>query len=231
MKLLYKISIVFNLLIIIGLLYLAINGKEILENFFFKYVIEVRHQQKLSMFRASPVSSGAIVFVGNSITEGGNWSELFPEKNIMNRGIGGDISEGVLKRLDEIIRHQPSKLFISIGTNDIAKGVEQTAILQNYRTILETVKAQSPATKIYVQSVLPVGKDVIFGHNNEKIVLLNTEIKKLCTQMKITYIDLYQSFIDNTGYLNPAYTNDKLHLMGKGYLVWKGLIEQYVNEI
>ena len=148
------------------------------------------------MFRASPVSTGAIVFLGNSITEGGNWSEMFPEKHILNRGIGGDISEGVLKRLDEVIRHQPSKLFICIGTNDIAKGVEQTAILQNYRTILETVKAQSPVTKIYVQSVLPVGKDVIFGHSNQKIVPLNTEIKKLCTEMKITYINLYPNFLN-----------------------------------
>ncbi len=230
MKLLYKISLGFNLLCIVGLIYLAMNGKGILSNFFFKYVIQVRHEQKLSMFRASPVSTGAIVFLGNSITEGGNWSEMFPEKHILNRGIGGDISEGVLKRLDEIIRHQPSKLFICIGTNDIAKGVAQADILQNYRAILETVKAQSPATKIYVQSILPVGKDVIFGHSNKKIVPLNNEIKKLCIEMKITYIDLYPGFLNNEGFLNPIYTNDKLHLLGKGYLIWKGLIESYVNE-
>ena len=178
MKLLYKISLIINLLFIAVLIYLAINGRELIGKFVFKYIIEVRHQQKVSMFRTAPVSTGAIIFVGNSITEGGNWSELFPGKNILNRGIGGDISEGVLKRLDEIIRHQPSKLFICIGTNDLAKGVEQAIIIQNYRTILQTVKAQSPATKIYVQSVLPVGKNVIYGHSNEKIIPLNTEIKQ-----------------------------------------------------
>jgi len=230
MKWIYKISLAINLLFIIGLIYLAINGKEIIRNFFFKNVIEVRHQQRLSMFKASPVSKGAMVFVGNSITEGGNWNEMFPEKQILNRGIGGDISEGVLKRLDEIIRHQPSKIFICIGTNDIAKGIEQSAIIKNYISILETIKAQSPTTKIYVQSILPVGKEVIFGHSNEKIIPLNAAIKKLCSEMGIVYIDLYASFIDETGYLNPQFTNDKLHLMGKGYLTWKGLIAPYVNE-
>jgi len=230
MNLLYAISLIFNLLIIAWLVYLAFNGRKLIGNFILNHVIAVRHEQKVSMFRATPVSKGAIVFVGNSITEGGNWSEMFPEKHILNRGIGGDVSEGVLKRLDEIIRHKPSKIFICIGTNDLAAGVNQGAIIQNYRAILNEVKNQSPETKIYVQSVLPVGKNVIYRHKNEKIVPLNTEIEKLCTEMKITYIDLYSSFIDETGYLNPEYTNDKLHLMGKGYSVWKGLIEHYVNE-
>jgi len=227
---LYKISAILNLLFIAGFIYLAINGKELIRNFFFKYVIAVRHEQKLSMFRAAPVTKGAIVFLGNSLTEGGNWSELFPDKQILNRGIGGDITEGVIKRMDEIVRHQPSKLFICIGTNDIAKGISQEVIVQNYKAILQIVKTQSPETKIYVQSLLPVGKKIITGHSNEKIVPLNAEIIRLCSEMKITYIDLYPSFTDETGYLNPAYTNDNLHLLGKGYLVWKGLIEVYVNE-
>jgi lysophospholipase L1-like esterase len=230
MKAFYKISLILNLLFIAVFVYLAINGKQLIRNFFFKYVIEVRHDQKVSMFKATPVSNGAIVFLGNSITEGGNWSELFPDKHILNRGIGGDISGGVLKRLDEIVRHQPSKVFICIGTNDIAKGISQEVIIQNYRTILQTVKVQSPETKIYVQSCFPVGKDVFTGHNNEKVRLLNTEINKLCSELNVSYIDLYPSFTDETGYLNPEYTNDNLHLMGKGYLVWKRLIESLVNE-
>jgi hexosaminidase len=230
MKTFFKISLILNLLFIAVFVYLAINGKQLIRNFFFKYVIEVRHDQKVSMFKATPVSNGAIVFLGNSITEGGNWSELFPDKHILNRGIGGDISGGVLKRLDEIVRHQPSKVFICIGTNDIAKGISQEVIIQNYRTILQTVKVQSPETKIYVQSAFPVGKKVITGHSNEKIVPLNAAIKKLCSEMNIAYIDLHPSFIDETGCLKPEFTNDNLHLMGKGYLVWKGLIEPYVNE-
>jgi hypothetical protein len=47
---------------------------------------------------------GEIVFIGNRITEGGkNWSEKFNIPNIRNRGIGGDVTDGVLERLGEII--------------------------------------------------------------------------------------------------------------------------------
>jgi lysophospholipase L1-like esterase len=230
MNLRYKISLTLNLLFLAGVIYLAFNGKCLVKNFFFKYVIQVRHEQKLSMFRAAPVSKGAVIFLGNSITEGGNWSELFHDKNILNRGIGGDVSDGVLKRIDEVIRHQPSKLFICIGTNDIAKGVSQEGIIQNYRAILETVKSQSPETKIYVQSLFPVGKDLFTGHNNYKVRTLNAELSNLCSNMNVAYIDLYPSFTDETGYLNPEYSNDKLHLMGNGYLLWKSLIEKYINE-
>jgi lysophospholipase L1-like esterase len=230
MKHIYKLSLIFNLLLLTGFVYLAFNGKGLVKNFFFKYIIQVRHEQKLSMFRAAPVSKGAIIFLGNSITEGGNWSELFSEHNILNRGIGGDISEGVLKRLDEVIRHQPSKVFICIGTNDIAKSIPQETIIQNYKAILQNIQTQSLGTKIYAQSCFPVGKDVFTGHNNEKVRLLNAEINKLCSELNVSYIDLYPSFTDETGYLNPEYTNDNLHLMGKGYLVWKRLIESQVNE-
>jgi lysophospholipase L1-like esterase len=230
MQPLCSISLIINLLLLSGLIVLTIFGKEIIKYIVFKFVIAVRHEQKVSMFRASPVLHGPVVMLGDSITEGGNWSELFPEYPILNRGIGGDVSEGVLKRLDEVLAHRPSKIFLCIGTNDVARGVRQEAILKNIRAILETVQAQSPATKIYVQSVFPVGRKAITGHQNEKVIPLNAEIKKICLEKKITYIDLYPRFIDKTGYLDPAYSNDRLHLMGNGYLLWKHLIEPYIQE-
>ncbi|MBK7149229.1 MAG: sialate O-acetylesterase [Bacteroidetes bacterium] len=230
MKPLYKVSLALNLLIIAALIYLAFNGKTLVKDFVFNRIIKGRIEQKESMFRAGPITHGAIIFVGNSITEGGNWSELFPDKVILNRGIGGDVTEGVLQRIDEVTRHRPAKIFLCIGTNDLAKGIAEATILQQYRAILDTIQAQSPETRIYVQSVLPVGKDLITGHSNEKIIPLNAALKQLCLERKLTYIDLFPLFTDSTGYLNPAYTNDQLHLLGNGYLLWKKTIEPYMNE-
>ncbi len=230
MKTLFKISLAFNLVIIVGLLYLAINGKHHIKQFFFKNIIEVRHQQKLSMFRACPETKGAIIFLGNSIIEGGNWSELFPGKTILNRGIGGDVTAGVLARLDEIVRHEPFKLFICIGTNDLAKGVDIPTIVTNYKSIIEIVRQKSPQTEIYVHSVLPVGKKVFSGHENQKITPLNKEIQKMSTEQNVTYIDIHAELMDTEGFLNSRYTNDQLHLMDEGYLVLKNKIEKYVNK-
>jgi hexosaminidase len=228
MKTIFKISIAFNLLIIAGMQYLAVKGKDHVEQFLAKNILDVRHEQLLSMFRACPDTKGAIIFLGNSITEGGNWEEIFQMDNILNRGIGGDVTAGVLARMDEIVRHEPSKLFICIGTNDLARGVEIPDIIANYEAIIETVREASPETVIYVQSVLPVGEKVFFGHDNGKIKSLNEEIIKMCAEKQITYIDLYTGFTDSNGYLDPQYTNDNLHLLGGAYLVWKDKIAQYV---
>lgn len=230
MKAIYKISLILNAIIILVFAYFAFNFKDIAKEFISKNIIEVRHEQKLSMFRATPVKNGAIIFLGNSITEGGNWRELFDNNNILNRGIGGDITEGVLNRLDEIVRHQPSKLFICIGTNDLARDIQNDSILKNYQSILEIVQKESPNTQIYVQSILPVGESVIFQHSNDKIIPLNQEIKSLCSKFNVEYIDLYEDFTDENGHLNPSFTNDNLHLLGAGYQFWKSKIIHYVNE-
>ena len=60
-----------------------------------------------------------IVMLGDSLTEWGNWHELVPEYSILNRGISGDTSSGVLDRLQEVIERRPKVVFVMIGTNDI----------------------------------------------------------------------------------------------------------------
>ena len=79
------------------------------------------YHKRIDEFKNNPIGSGKIVFLGNSITEaGGDWNKRFVSANkIVNRGISGDITEGVLSRLDEIIHYKPIAVFILIGINDI----------------------------------------------------------------------------------------------------------------
>ena len=70
------------------------------------------YKERIEVFKNDPLNFNEIVFIGNSITEGGkNWSEKFNIPNIRNRGIGGDVTDGVLERLDEIILNQRQFLF------------------------------------------------------------------------------------------------------------------------
>ncbi|MCP4021521.1 MAG: hypothetical protein GY729_06750, partial [Desulfobacteraceae bacterium] len=57
--------------------------------------------------------------------------------------------------LDQITKGQPYIIFIMIGTNDLKFGIKQKTIISNYRTILNSIKNQSPKTKVFVQSLLP----------------------------------------------------------------------------
>ncbi|CEN40920.1 GDSL-type esterase/lipase family protein [Capnocytophaga cynodegmi] len=170
--------------------------------------------------------------MGNSITNGCEWAELFGKKNIKNRGISGDISQGAYERLDNIVNGKPKKIFLLIGVNDIARKIPTVITSQNIEKIVMKIQQVSPKTKIYLQSVLPVNADFKMFENHqqpEKIHELNAEIQRICQKYKVTYVDLYSHFIlPNTDKLNPEYTNDGLHLMAEGYLLWKKIIMPYL---
>ena len=191
------------------------------------------YEQRKSLFELLPNDKDEIIFVGNSITDGCEWSELFRDKRIKNRGISADVAEGVLIRLDEVIESKPLKVFLMIGINDLAFGYSIAEILQNYDSIISKIKNDSKATKVYIQSVLPINESFSkfksYMKLSAKIVLLNKELQKLATDNDIVYINLYDLFLLNNR-LNPEYTNDGLHLTGKGYLFWKEHIEKYINE-
>ena len=57
---------------------------------------------KVEQFRSYPNASTDFIFLGNSITAGADWNELLGITNAKNRGISGDITFGVLERLNEV---------------------------------------------------------------------------------------------------------------------------------
>lgn len=191
------------------------------------------YHQKVSHFEGLPDTAGEIVFLGDSITDGGSWSEMFQDIRVKNRGISGDITEGVLERLKEITRAKPAKIFLMIGINDLARGAKPKDVVTNIRKIVTRIGKQSPDTVIYLQSVLPVNPDMgMFKDHTDKgpaVKAVNQRLAKLAESLKITYIDLYPAFAGPDGKLKPEYTNEGLHLTGAGYRLWKSLIEAYVK--
>src|SRR5689334_15360465 len=109
------------------------------------------YQGRMELFNSLTPPKNAIVFLGNSITERGAWSELLPGQPIMNRGIGGDNTFGVLARLERVAKAQPKKLFLLIGINDLSRGLPKEVIINNYHRILSYLTTNTPKTKIYVQ--------------------------------------------------------------------------------
>ncbi len=192
------------------------------------------YYQRASLFEALPASASDIVFLGNSITNGGEWCELFGDARVKNRGISGDISQGVYDRLDPIVAGRPAKIFLMIGVNDIARGLSPDTIAANIRRIVLKIKSKSPRTKIYLQSVLPVND--AFGMFRDhtlrgaEIVRVNNLLVKLAAETGTLYIDLHTPFSDADGKLKPEYTNDGLHLLGPGYILWRDTVAPYVKE-
>jgi len=182
--------------------------------------------QRVAMFEKEPVVPGRIIFLGNSITQLGDWKKLLNDSTVINRGIGGDITFGVLKRLDDVIRRQPLKIFLLIGINDIGKDIPDAVIADNIRKIIVRLQAETPSTKIYVQSILPVNPDVpnFPQHYDKQEHILNTNklIKKVAGDSHCTFINIHDLFADKQGRLDAQYTADGLHLApaGDGYEKW-----------
>lgn len=185
---------------------------------------------KVAQFQSYPNAASDIIFLGNSITAGVDWNELLQNPRVRNRGISGDITFGVLERLHEVTEGHPAKVFILIGINDVSRNIPDSVILRNYQTMITRIKNESPGTKIYFQTLLPVNNEFsqFKNHYNkdEHIHYINRELKKLAAREKITLIDLYPHFLDGENKLNKAYTVDGLHLNAGGYRVWKEILQK-----
>jgi len=187
----------------------------------------------MAYFRQNPLKEGQIVFLGNSLTQAGKWNEYFPAQNPANRGISGDNTLGILGRLHEIIEAKPSKLFILTGTNDVSLSRSNDKIMNGIKSIVYQVQEGSPGTVIYIQSLLPINKDVCkykrMQGKEKQIEKLNKEIEKFCKAENIIFINLYPHFLGGKRLMDAKYTSDGLHINKEGYAVWANQIRKYVE--
>lgn len=193
------------------------------------------YYQRATLFEELPVVSDDIIFLGNSITNGAEWAELLGNSHVKNRGISGDVCMGVYDRLFPILRGKPAKIFLLIGINDVSAGLPADTIVSRIEKIVQKIRCDSPTTTLYLQSLLPVTdyykKFSSHTLHSDIIPAINWGIKKIADREGVVYIDLYSSFVDSkTGKMNIEYTNDGLHLLGKGYLKWVEIIKPYVGE-
>ncbi|MFB6319709.1 GDSL-type esterase/lipase family protein [Saccharicrinis sp. FJH54] len=202
------------------------------------------YPQRISAFMKDPLEEGDIVFIGNSITEKGkDWSDKFGIPHIRNRGISGDVTDGVLKRLDEVIYYKPEAVFILIGINDLfsihhdADNRHQLVydkivpsdkyVARNILRIAKEIRHKSPGTKVFVQTLLPTRRDYL----KEDILFVNKWIKKNESKGFYKVIDLYSHFVDENGDLKKELTIDGVHLSASGYEKWVNLEKPSIQEI
>lgn len=155
------------------------------------------------------------VFVGDSLTESGRWQEWFPEVEAVNLGVGGDTTEGLIERLDTVAAEDPDTVVLLIGTNDVANRRAVEHVVRNIETILAGIRAASPDARILVQSVLPRGREYA-----EFVKEINRHVWQFAATVRAHYLDLWPVMAEEDGELNPAYTEDRLHLNEAGYEAW-----------
>ena len=195
---------------------------------------DVYYARRATLFDLLPVYSSDIIMLGNSLTDGAEWNELFDNCHVKNRGIVGDIIPGFFERLEPILKGQPRKIFIMGGVNDISHGVSADIIVSAMTQVVTTIQARCPKTEIYVQSMLPFNNDVrlwkLLKGREQVVVDGNKGLESMCQRLGVTFINLYPLFVGENGKMKPEYTNDGLHLMGGAYLIWRDALLPYIRK-
>lgn len=157
----------------------------------------------------------SIVFIGDGLVAGGQWEDWLPEFDVMNLGVGGDTTDGVLARLDNFVELQPGAIVLEIGTNDLGWRRSDEYVVRNIETILVTFRRRLPDTRILVQSVTPREREFA-----EPIRSINRHLWQFAPTLRAQYLDLWPVLAEADGELKSEYTEDRLHLNDAGYAAW-----------
>ncbi|MFQ4144743.1 SGNH/GDSL hydrolase family protein [Chlorogloeopsis sp. ULAP02] len=163
------------------------------------------------------------VLVGDSLSMWFPNEKLPAGKLWLNQGISGDTSSGILNRLSAFAATKPDVIYVMAGINDLRKGMNDQAILRNYRLIIRRLRQNHPGSLILVQSILPTRLASI---SNSRIRRLNSQLALITRQEKASYLNLHDWFADFQGNLREDLTTDGLHLSKNGYGVWQVVLEQ-----
>ena len=167
--------------------------------------------------------------LGDSLTDGAEWREMFADQLVVNRGIDGDTTEGVLARLDDVISLTPATVFVMIGINDFSDTSRSAdEVFLTYRSIVSRL-ARS-ATTVVVQSTLPCNETKGVWKSckaiNTKVSQLNTRLATLASR-RVSYVDL-TAVLAARGGLRDELTYDGVHLNAQGYQLWKNAIKRFM---
>jgi lysophospholipase L1-like esterase len=165
--------------------------------------------------KVTEMTDETIVFLGDSITQGGDWGAWFPEVNTINQGIGGDTTDDVLRRLDAVVAADPDEILLLVGTNDLGTRQSVEHLVRNIQSILVDLRRDLPGARMLVQSILPRGREF-----SDRIQEANIHLRQFAATVHAQYLDLWPTFALEDGELNPLYSDDRLHLNAAGYDAW-----------
>lgn len=173
---------------------------------------------------------GAIVFIGDSLV--GNWRTLegaFPGMKIANRGIGGDVSRGVLFRFQEdVLDLQPTGVVILVGTNDLSAHGATVDVASNLAAVIAMAKKYNPAMPVVVCTVPPRANPKA-PIRPGSLAELNVHIRSLASE-HVKVLDLFTLFSTPAGEPEPEYFKpDLLHLDARGYEKFRDAIQPLLS--
>ena len=178
-----------------------------------------------------------IIMLGNSLTHGAAWNELLGRPNVVDRGIPGDLVQGIAARMNYVYKLNPKIVFVMGGLNDIYNWIPVDEIFATYVKIIEGLRARkiipviqstTYATKFYGKEY-GLTAESNFGRDRE-VDKLNKLLSDYAKRNNIDWIDLIPQISTPDGYLRPELTIDGIHFKANAYKIWAAEVEKILEK-
>jgi lysophospholipase L1-like esterase len=180
------------------------------------------HDRRAQWAKEREQDEGAVVFLGDSITQGwgGGLGAAFPGVKVANRGISGDTTRGVLIRLaDDVLSLDPPVVVLLIGTNDLEEGASPETIAANFKLIRSAIEQHDARTKIVLCQVFPSSASK--KRPADQIQAVNAlYLAAVKGDSRVIPIETWKLFADENGDAPLAQFPDLLHPNEVGYARW-----------
>ena len=157
----------------------------------------------------------SIAFVGDSITNHGNWESWFPDRETFNLGVSGNTTDDLIERIDEVVELHPDAVALLVGTNDLGQRKSVEHLVRNIEYLLVTLRRGLPGTRMLVQSIMPRGAEFA-----ERVQDANRHLRQFAPSVNAQYLDLWPALALGNDEISPEFSDDKLHLTAAGYEAW-----------
>lgn len=185
------------------------------------YVTEKHANGETVLGEAQFLTSGSLSY-GNSL-----W-------DVSDESVHPTYNGEKMKLEDAIAQIKPGKIFILLGTNDVALyGVEQT--IANADTEISRMLEASPGAEIFIMSTTPkyspAESNVDGALNNADIDALNVAMRQFAVEKGYNFMNIAPLFKDETGGLAADYCSDKegmgIHFTSAAYDIWLDFLYSY----
>jgi lysophospholipase L1-like esterase len=176
---------------------------------------------------------GAVVFLGDSITQGWNalLNQFFLGVKVANRGISGDTTRGVLIRLQEdVIALKPRGVVLLIGTNDLEEQATPETTTGNLQLILAALRAHNPAMPVVLCNVMP-SSDAKKRPAAQIKKINQLYFAAIKDQPQVTVLDTWSLFADAKGDAKLDEFPDLLHPNTAGYIRWTAALRPVLETL
>ena len=176
----------------------------------FNDVCFIGHSQIVGMQKYSGLSGPDYYAVVGHTAQSTLDYEFYPLPN----GRYGTLSDGL---------HSKSygKVYIMLGINDSSLDKNRVEkFMTPMRTILDLVKETQPDARVYLLSLVPVGRYTPMNelYNPDSTVFYSQLVKTLSREYDTEYIDLFRMMCDKAGYfLNSFNSGDGIHIQSDRY--------------